>query len=68
MSLMKEIFSGYAHRVRLENSLRLQEAKIVRPEQVKLDIAAKLTAVEAELTANPQLKAKFDSVKLTVPE
>jgi len=64
--LIKEVFAGYAHRMRLENSLQLQKAKILRPVQIKLDIAHAMTAITNEL-ADPALKAEYDKITLEVP-
>jgi len=67
MSLFREVFSGYAHRMRLENSLQLQSAKILRPVQIKLQVATVMRGITTEL-ADPALKAEFDKIELTVPE
>ena len=68
MSLFSEVLSGYARRIRLENSLKLQEAQLVRPAQVKLSIASTLNGIDEQLVADKKLKAKFDSITLTIPE
>lgn len=68
MSLMSEIFSGYARRIRLENALTLQRAQLVRPAQITLEIASTLNAIDEQLATDAKLKAKFDTIKLTIPE
>jgi len=67
MSLIREVFAGYAQRVRLENSLQLQKSQQVRPEQIKMEIAAIHSGITKELAADPDLKAAFDKVVITVP-
>ena len=67
MSLFKEVFSGYAQRIRLENHLKLEAAKLERPAQVKLQVAATLTTIDKELAADPVLKARYDGITINVP-
>ena len=67
MSLIREVLNGYAQRLRLENSLQLQRAKLTRPDEIKLTIAKTLVAIDVELE-DEKLKAKFASINLTVPE
>lgn len=66
MSMLKEMFSGYAERIRLENSIQLQKAKLTRPKQVKLEAAQLIKNVNDELK-DPELKAVFDSLTIEVP-
>jgi len=67
MSVIKELFSGYSKRIRLENSLQLQRAKLTRPPQVKLEVCTILNGIDEELN-DPKLRALFDSIAITVPE
>jgi hypothetical protein len=67
MSLFKEVLSGYSARIRLNNSLELQKAKLVRPSQIKMEIAVIKTAIANELKENAELKAQYDDIKLEVP-
>ena len=66
--MFREVFSGMAQRVRLENSLQLQRAKHIRPQQIKLEVASTLNSIDVELDADPKLRAKFDSIQIVVPE
>lgn len=66
--MFREIFSGIAQRVRLENSLQLQRAKLVRPLQIKLEVAVTLNDIDTQLAAEPTLRAKFNSISIVVPE
>lgn len=66
--MFREVLSGMAQRVRLENSLQLQRAKHIRPSQIKLEIASTLNSIDVELDADPKLRAKFDSIQIVVPE
>ncbi len=66
--MFREIFAGIAQRIRLENSLQLQRAKLVRPSEIKLEVAVTLNAIDVQLDADPKLKAKFESITLVVPE
>jgi len=65
--LVKEIFAGYSNRIRLENSLQLQKAKHIRPPQIKLEIAASLNSIAAELRNDAQLKEQYDKITLEIP-
>ena len=67
MSLIREVTTGWAKRVRLENSLALQAATIVRPAQIKLHVATTLNDIATQLDADAKLKKQFDSIKLTLP-
>lgn len=60
MSLVREVFSGYAQRIRLENHLQLESAKAVRPEQIRMQAAAVIKTINDELK-DPELKAIFES-------
>lgn len=66
--MFREIFQGIAQRIRLENALQLQRAKLVRPSEIKLEVAVTLTAIDVQLEADAKLKARFDSINLVVPE
>jgi len=66
--MLKEIFSGIAQRVRLENSLQLQRAKLVRPPQIRVEIAVILNDIDTTIDADPKLRAKFETITLVVPE
>ena len=65
--LLKEIFHGYSSRIRLENSLQLQKAKLIRPAQIKVEIATALNSIAAELRNDAQLKEQYDKVVLEIP-
>lgn len=67
MSLIKEVFGGYAARLRLENSLQLQKSKHIRPPQIKMEIAVVLNSVANELRNDAQLKEQYDKITLEVP-
>jgi len=67
MSLFREIFSGYASRIRMENSIKLQAAALVRPPQVKMEVATVLTDINKQLAADPALKGVYDGINITVP-
>jgi hypothetical protein len=67
MNLFKEIFSGYAQRIRMENSFQMQKAAHVRPPQVKMEVATVLTDIKKQLASDPELKSTFDSINITVP-
>lgn len=66
--MFREVLTGMAQRVRLENSLQLQRAKLIRPQQIKLEVASTLNSIDVELDADPKLRAKFDSIQIVVPE
>lgn len=65
--LLKEMFAGYATRIRLENSLQLQKAKHIRPPQIKVEIASVLNGIATELRNDAQLKEQYDKITLEVP-
>ena len=67
MSLIREVVAGYAQRLRLENSLQLQRAQLVRPVEIRLNIAKTLVAIDVELK-DQELKKRFDSINLKLPE
>ena len=64
--MLKEILAGFAQRIRLENSLQLQKSGLVRPKQIKLEIAHIWKGIEDELK-DPELKAQYDIINITVP-
>jgi hypothetical protein len=66
--MFREIFQGIGQRVRLENSLQLQRAKLIRPQQIKLEVSVTLNDIDQQLAADAALKAKFDSITIVVPE
>ncbi len=65
--LIREVLNGYATRVRLENSLQLQKAKLVRPEQIKLEIAHIFKGISDQLQ-DEGLKAQYEAITLVAPE
>jgi hypothetical protein len=67
MSLIREVTTGWAKRIRLENSLALQAATYVRPAQIKLSVATVLNDISTQLDADAKLKKQFDSVKIVLP-
>ena len=67
MSLIREVTSGWAKRIRLENSVALQRAEYVRPAQVRLEVSTILNDINVQLKADKDLKAVFDGIKITVP-
>ena len=67
MSLIREVTTGWAKRIRLENSLALQAATYIRPAQIKLTVAVTLNDIGTQLDADPKLKKQFDAVKIVVP-
>lgn len=67
MSLIREVTTGWAKRIRLENSLALQAATYVRPAQIKLTVATVLNDIGVQLEADPKLKKQFDAVKIVLP-
>lgn len=67
MSLIRTAFAGYAARMELENSLQLQKHEILRPEQIRIQIAQGLNSIDEQLAADPKLKKRFDGVKLVLP-
>ena len=67
MSMFREVIVGWTKRVRLENSVALQRAMLVRPAQVQIDCSNILRDINAQLKADPDLKKVYDSIKITVP-
>lgn len=63
----REILSGWTKRVRLENSLALQAAVIVRPAQIRLQVATTMRDISAQLKADPELKKVSDGLNIAVP-
>ena len=70
MSLLSEVLSGYAARIRKENALQLKRAIELRPSQVAMEISVVLNDIDTKLDADPKLKSKFDAVlaRLNAPE
>jgi hypothetical protein len=67
MSLIREVTTGWAKRIRLENSLALQAATYVRPAQIKLSVAITLNDISTQLDADAKLKKQFHDVKIVLP-
>ncbi len=67
MSLIRTAFAGMAEKMELENALQLQKHQQLRPEQIRIQIAQGLTAIDEQLAADPKLKKRFDAVKLVLP-
>lgn len=65
--MFRELINGFSQRVRLENSIQLQKAKLVRPRQVKLEIAHVYKDIADQLTGDAVLKQQYDSINLEVP-
>ena len=68
MSLIREVFSGYASRLRLENSLKLRQAQRDRPRTIALEMAKFNTTLQAQLT-DPEVRTAYDTALayLTAP-
>lgn len=64
--MFRELIRGFSQRVRLENSIQLQKAKLVRPRQVKLEVAHVFKDISDQL-ADPVLKGHYDSIVIEVP-
>lgn len=67
MSLIREVTTGWAKRIRLENSLALQAATYIRPAQIKLSVATVLNDISTQLDADAKLKKQFNDVKIVLP-
>lgn len=65
--LFREITAGWAKRIRLENSVALQRAEYIRPAQVRMEVSTVLNDINVQLKADKDLKAVYDSIKITVP-
>lgn len=65
--LFREVTTGWAKRIRLENSLALQVATIVRPQQMKLSAAITIHAINGQLAEDAKLKKVFDGITLVLP-
>ncbi len=66
--MIKSTLAGIAQTIRFENAMRLQQMQLTRPSEVKLKVAKVLRAIDAELEADKDLKAKYESINLSVPE
>jgi hypothetical protein len=64
--MFRELINGFSQRVRLENSLQLQKAKLVRPRQVKLEVAHVYKDISDQLQ-DPVIKQHYDSITLEAP-
>lgn len=64
--MFRELVNGFSQRVRLENSIQLQKAKLVRPRQVKLEVAHVFKDIGDQLK-DTELKAHYDSIVLEAP-
>ena len=67
MPMFREVLNGWTKRVRLENSVALQRAMLVRPAQVQLECSNILRDINAQLKADKDLKTVYDSIKIQVP-
>lgn len=67
MSMFREVLLGWTSRVRLENSVALQRSILVRPAQVQVQCSTILRDINVQLKADKELKAVYDSIKITVP-
>jgi hypothetical protein len=65
-TLVRELFQGFAMRMRLENHLQLQKSGLIRPKQIKLEIAETYLEIEGKL-ADAKLRKEYDSITLTLP-
>lgn len=66
--MFREVFSGIAQRVVFENAMTLQKMRLVRPEEVRLEVATSLNNIDQVLASDAKLKARFETVKIVVPE
>lgn len=64
--MLKEIFVGASQRIRLENSLQLQRAKLVRPKQVRLEVAKAYREIQMELEGDAELLKLYEGVAINV--
>jgi hypothetical protein len=64
--MFRELINGFSQRVRLENSIQLQKAKLVRPRQVKLEVAHIFKDIADQLT-DPALKTQYDAITIEAP-
>lgn len=64
--MFRELINGFSQRVRLENSIQLQKAKLVRPRQVKLEVAHVFKDIADQLK-DTELKAQYDIIAIEVP-
>jgi len=67
MGVINEVLNGYSKRIRMENSLQLQKAKIVRPRQIKLEASEAIKRIDDELQ-DPVLRTIYDSIEIKAPE
>lgn len=65
--MFRELINGFSQRVRLENSIQLQKAKLIRPKQVKMEVAHVYKDIADQLSSDPVLKTQYDSITLEVP-
>ena len=65
--MFRELINGFSQRVRLENSIQLQKAKLIRPRQVKMEVAHVFKDIADQLTADAVLKTQYDSITLELP-
>lgn len=66
--MIRNVIAGFSQRINLENHLALQRAQLLRPSQVQLEVAKGLVNIDEQLEADPKLKKRFASVKISVPE
>lgn len=57
--MFKAMFKGYSERIMLDNTLLLNEAKIKRPKEVAINLAAFDVKLDAQLT-DPVFKTAYD--------
>jgi hypothetical protein len=65
--MFRELINGFSQRVRLENSIQLQKAKLIRPKQVKMEVAHVYKDIADQLSGDAVLKQQYDSITLELP-
>ena len=65
--LFREVFAGWAKRVRVTNAVALQVALQNEPLAGQMRVAQFRRDIDAQLDADPQLKKIFATVKITLP-
>lgn len=65
--MFRELINGFSQRVRLENSIQLQKAKLIRPKQVKMEVAHVYKDIADQLSGDAVLKTQYDSITLELP-
>jgi hypothetical protein len=64
--MFREIFQGMAQRIKLENSLQLQKQKLIRPKQVRLEVAQVYRGIQTELAGDPELTKIYNEINIVV--